>query len=136
MRLIFTLLEDGYYHGRDLKWRSDLNNTDSLQFPPQSTALRATSNKRITQGNRWPGFMSLTTVAAYLDMSVGTLRKLIEQGALPAPSFDPSQRSKRWSRHEIDEHFNSDQSGSVGVVTMADIFKHSKNPNSVGMQNG
>lgn len=52
---------------------------------------------------RWPEFMSITTLAEYLDMSTSSVRKLIESGIIPGPSLKTSIRTKRWRKSEIDE---------------------------------
>lgn len=52
---------------------------------------------------RWPEFMSITTLAEYLDMSTSSVRKLIAIGVIPGPSLVTSIRTQRWRKGEIDE---------------------------------
>ena len=52
---------------------------------------------------RWPELMTISTLAEYLDMSLNSVRKLIENGVLPAATTSPSPRMKRWKRSVIDD---------------------------------
>lgn len=52
---------------------------------------------------RWPEFMNITTLAEYMDMSISSVRKLVESGIIPGPGLVTSTRTKRWRKSEIDE---------------------------------
>lgn len=52
---------------------------------------------------RWPELMGIATLAEYLDMSEASVRKLVNQGFLPAATTSPSPRLKRWKRSVVDE---------------------------------
>lgn len=52
---------------------------------------------------RWPELMTISTLAEYLDMSLNSVRKLIENGVLPEATTAPSPRMKRWKRSVIDD---------------------------------
>jgi len=59
--------------------------------------------KTPTAPARWPEFMSISTLAEYLDMSTSSVRKLIAIGVIPGPSLVTSIRTQRWRKGEIDE---------------------------------
>ena len=85
-------------------------NTTLNSFVSEQTPQNNKSNDRskysLMNTARWPGLMSLSTLAEYLDMSTTTVAKLVKAGRLPAPVSSPTPRLKRWSKASIDDHFH------------------------------
>ncbi len=75
---------------------------------------------------RWPGLMSTTTLAEYLDMSVNSVLKLVRQGVLPGPELSPSPRLKRWSREAVEKRIQKHCDGNRGEPSMDDLLRQSR----------
>jgi excisionase family DNA binding protein len=62
------------------------------------------------QGEEWPAWMSITTAAAYLDVKVQRLRKLIAARAIPYVQEAPACRIF-FSRSDLDAWLRTQQKG-------------------------
>lgn len=71
---------------------------------------------------RWPGLMSLSTLAEYLDMSPSTASKMVKSGQLPPPSIAPTRRLQRWSRNTIDAFFEKRRAKEKSGPTIDELM--------------
>lgn len=106
-----------------------LNPSDSKKTP-HSIPTSVPQSYNFVQKARWPGLMSLSTLAEYLDMSTTTVANLVKAGRLPAPVSSPTPRLKRWSKKNIEDHFyriSDDKHSSPSIdQLMAKSFSKSK----------
>jgi predicted DNA-binding transcriptional regulator AlpA len=70
----------------------------------------------------WPGMMSLSTLADYLDVSVSTVNTMIKNGQLPPPTISPTPRLKRWSRQSVDEFFQRAREKEITGPSIDDLM--------------
>jgi hypothetical protein len=64
----------------------------------------------------WPAAMRAELAAAYLDVSVGTLRTLVEAGRLPPPTA-LTVGCKIWRRRDLDRLLDLEGATSNDTVT-------------------
>lgn len=73
----------------------------------------------------WPGLMSLSTLADYLDVSVSTVSTMVKNGQLPPPTIAPTPRLKRWSRKSVDDFFQRVREKETNGPSIDDLMAKS-----------
>ncbi len=105
--------------------------TDPLVFKRQFSLNSRTmhpmseSSDPPVRSARWPGLMSLSTLAEYLDMSPSTVRKMVKSGQFPPPSVAPTRRLQRWSRDTIDVFFEKRRVAKLSGPTIDELMARS-----------
>ncbi|MBO9474015.1 helix-turn-helix domain-containing protein [Shimia sp. R10_1] len=84
-------------HNKTVFEKGDQLHTKPITHPAQKAAQKS---------SRWPGMMSIATLAEYIDVSVSTASNLVRTGQLPPPTIAPTPRLKRWSREDIDQYLH------------------------------
>ena len=106
--------------------------TDPSEFLQQlrsesgfSQMVPVPEKSRVPVIREWPGMMSLSTLADYLDVSVSTVSTMVKNGQLPPPTFAPTPRLKRWSRQSVDEYFQRASEKEVSGPSIDDLMAKS-----------
>lgn len=72
--------------------------------------------------HEWPGLMSKSTLADYLDVSVSTVSTMVKNGQLPPPTIEPTPRLKRWSRQSVDDFFQRAREKEINGPSIDDLM--------------
>jgi predicted DNA-binding transcriptional regulator AlpA len=97
-----------------------------IRSHPGFTRMVPVSEKpRAPAIRKWPGMMSLSTLADYLDVSVSTVSTMVKNGQLPPPTIAPTPRLKRWSRQSVDEYFQRASEKEINGPSIDDLMAKS-----------
>lgn len=67
---------------------------------------------------RWPAAMRLVTLAAYLDMSPSSARKIVDAGVIPAVQFNP-RGDRYFLKEDADAFLDQIRNGHILSVREA-----------------